>query len=673
MGRPDHFAQQSPAHLSYQKRSHWSAMLLFTAIAAVLTWRASSASILSPHNPSQLSSRPYGHFPKPNDPFQFLPCTGETLPPPLEDKNPEKTWAAKYDPNPGHWRWGNGTNSTSEGEGEGEYAGRGIYLCGYLDVPLDYLNESDSRIVRLAVGKFQVSGLARVDGAGGKKSERTIVLNPGGPGGSGTSYVWRGAEGVSERFSGGVFDVLGWDPRGVNASLPSMACYPSDADRDRYALMSNQFLAESSSPLAQLRFADAINNATFTACKATHGDLPRFLGTGYVARDLEQIRIALGEPELTGYLVSYGTGIGQTYANMFPKSAGRIILDGTEYVRDHRLLGGFGWTALDNGTDAWYDGFLGECVAAGPEHCALAKPLDDSKTNVTLPELEDRMSTLLDSLINHPLPAYTNHSGPSLITYSTLITTLYGAMYSAPSWPSLALALSQLEQGNTTLIANMLDRSEWEYDPTLPCAAQRRKPSTDELTSMVICADSYDAPLPPFTKEDAEKDPDGLRWWSELWANMTHKSWIAGDDRFYSVFPCRHYVSTFGSAVGVYRGDLNNTLANPVLLVAETYDPATPLRNGRRLAKEMGENARLVVHHGYGHSSRDTSACTEKIVKEYILHGKVPEDRETECWADGKPYRYEEEGKKMVGDVGALRVWREHVVELKGEWPGLFR
>lgn len=419
-----------------------------------------------------------------------------------------------------------------------------------------------------------------------------------------------------------------------------------------------------------------MNNATFAACKEIHGDLPRFVGTAFVARDLERIRIALEEPELTGYLVSYGTGIGQTYASMFPNSVGRVILDGTEYVRDHRLLGGFGWTALDNSTDAWNDGFLGECLAAGPEHCALAKPSgQSSSTNVTFDDLQARLSTLLHSLIDSPLPVYTSHSGPSLVTFSTLVGAIYGAMYSPFSWPALAQALYELEQGNATLIAQMLDRSDWEFDPTSPCAARRRKPSSDELGDLVICADSYDAPQPPFDDDDE----DGLLWWSSLWKNMTQQNWIAGDSRFYDVFPCRHYTSNFGSAVGVYRGDLNKTLSNPVLLVAETYDPATPLRNGRRLLAEMGDNARLIVHHGYGHSSRDTSKCTEKLVREYILHGKVPKDQETDCFADEKPYLYGVSNKTSEVSVDdeqsaeALRQWRQHMLELHSSNPLLFR
>jgi pimeloyl-ACP methyl ester carboxylesterase len=302
---------------------------------------------------------------------------------------------------------------------------------------LDYTNKADSRIVRLAVTKFQVSGLARVgdtttNSTAGKKSERTIVIEPGGPGGSGTSYAWRSSPNITDRFSDSKFDVLGWDPRGVNASLPAVSCFPHDSSRDHWSLLTSLHYVVSPSPREQLEMADAMNAAIMRACWEKHGDLGRFFGTGFVAQDLERIRIALGEDELTGYLVSYGTGIGQTYAALFPNSVGRVILDGTEYVRDHRLRGGFGWTALDNGTNAWHDGFLGECVNAGPDYCALAKPKEQGKP-VTLPDLVARMDALLASLAARPAPAFLPSSGPTLVTYSALVDNMYGAMYNARS------------------------------------------------------------------------------------------------------------------------------------------------------------------------------------------------------------------------------------------------
>lgn len=283
---------------------------------------------------------PYGRFPRPDDPFKFLPCTNTTTPPALDDTNHQQSWAGLFDPDPRHWSWGNKYNTTDD-----PYAARGIYLCGYLDVPLDYLNKSETRITRLAVTKYQVSGLARLDGSSppgaGSKSERTLVLEPGGPGGSGISMAWSSSEQLTQRFTDGAFDTLGWDPRGVNASQPAIACYPYDADRDRWSMLTGLHRQESADPDTLLRWADAMNNATFHACFEKYGDLGRFMTTTLVARDLEEIRKALREPQLTGYLVSYGTGIGQTYVNMFPDSAGRVVLDGTEYVRDHRLLGGF--------------------------------------------------------------------------------------------------------------------------------------------------------------------------------------------------------------------------------------------------------------------------------------------------------------------------------------------
>ncbi|KAI1810093.1 Alpha/Beta hydrolase protein [Poronia punctata] len=599
---------------------------------------------------------PYGRFPGPGDPFHFLPCTNATLPPPIDDPDPERTWARLFDPDPDHWSWGGRTDKQDTGSG-GKYDGRSIYLCGYLDVPLDYTNQSDSRIARLAVTKLQVTGLSQTVTALEGTSERTIVIEPGGPGGSGTSYVWRAAEEITNRLSDGKYDVLGWDPRGVNASLPAVACYPYNADRDRWSLLTGQYYEVSGSPAMQLEVADAMADAVFRACWEKYGDLGRFVTTAFVARDLEEIRKAIGEDELTAYLVSYGTGIGQTYANMFPHSIGRVILDGTEYVRDHRLLAGFGWTALDNVTDAWHDGFLGECVNAGSKHCSLARSIDGSggEGHATVQELEDRMGGLMKSLIQRPVPGYSEKSGPSLVTYSSLVNAIYSALYTPSTWPALAQMLSELEDGNSTLATIMLEKAEWEYDPTLP-SPPSPKPSSDELGTLVICSDAYDAAEPP----------EGLAWWGSLWANMTSQSWIAGNSRFFNVFPCRHFTDYWPEPAEVYRHDLNHTLKNPILLIAETYDPATPLRNGRRLLKEMGSNARLIAHHGYGHSSgRDRSNCTDAIARRFILTGKLPEEPEVACHADKKPYLYgvESSDSEPVG-FDPVAVWEEHLWQL---------
>ena len=275
---------------------------------------------------------PYDAYPSDQDGFHFMPCTERAVLPALDDLSPLKTWQSRFDPNPEHWSWGpapNKTHSTLELQKHDRYGDRGIFLCGYMDLPMDYTNKSDQRIVRLAVTKYQVSGLAlrrprsprfwRRSGnvestlRRGVKSAQTLVGEPGGPGGSGTSFAWRVGPDWSARFTNSTQDVLAWDPRGVNASLPSISCYPYDADRDRWYLLASQYRASGfNSPDALLRTADAVNEATMQACQDTMGDFPRFISTAFVARDVDEIRKRLGEETISGYFVSYGTGIGQS-------------------------------------------------------------------------------------------------------------------------------------------------------------------------------------------------------------------------------------------------------------------------------------------------------------------------------------------------------------------------
>jgi hypothetical protein len=219
--------------------------------------------------------------------------------------------------------------------------------------------------------------------------------------------------------------------------------------------------------------------------------------------------------------------------------------------------------------------------------------------------------------------------------------------------------LYELESGNSTLATAFLD--DWEYDPTLPCTTTQKKSSNSvDLSFMVICSDSYDVPQPD----------GGIGWWDDLWANMTMQSWIAGNSRFLDVFPCRHFADYWPKPAEVYHGNLNHTLKNPVLLITETYDPATPLRNGRRLLNEMGRNARLIAHHGYGHSSRDASNCTDQIARNFILHGSLPEETETACYANEKPFLYGAKADGAVSTVSGnnwdpIADWREHMAEMK--------
>ena len=619
----------------------WPLKLVCAAVAAVTVCHYTAWTRIHKH-PGRAGHRidgrrGWGGFPRTDDPFHFLPCTNATAPPALDDEHPVKSWLRLYDDNPTHWSWGSNLTTTD-----------GLYLCGWLDVPLDYTNSSDLRIARLAVTKFQLSP----HGA----SKRILVVEPGGPGGSGTNLVWRKAEMFSSMYTNSTFDVVGWDPRGVNASLPSISCFPWDADRDRYSLLTGTFLRQvSANPRQAMLTTDAMNQAIFEACKRKYDDVPTLLTTAFVSRDLDRLRKALGQDKLDGYFVSYGTGIGQTYVNMFPQHVGRLMLDGTEYVRDQRLMGGFGWAALDNITASFHDGFLGECVSAGPQQCRLAEPLPGKTILPTKQDLIEAMDDLFERLVTRPIPGYTKASGPMLITYSQVVSLIYSALYAASSWPPLAAALQELLSGDSGLISHYID-DVWEYDPTLPPPTSH---SSDELGMLVICSDQYDSPLPA----GYDVATNGEQWYLDLWADMVRQSEIGGDGRFFDILACRQWNSTFAPPKQVYRGDLNHTLSNPVLLIAETYDPATPLRNGRRLLAEMGtHNARLIALDAFSHSSRDLSRCAIGMMREYMMKGTLPSNAETRCKADVRPYRSVD---KLKTHEQMVEQWQTHVDELR--------
>ncbi|KAE8268736.1 hypothetical protein A4X09_0g3620 [Tilletia walkeri] len=526
------------------------------------------------------------------------------------------------------------------------------WKCGYLDVPLDYTNHSDSRTARIALVMYQ---------AGKTKANHTIVLNPGGPGGSGTGLAWFAGEKYSDDFSDGTMDVLGFDPRGVNMSTPNAACHKHDVFLDRWSALSQQFTDTSadghrdlSAGENHLRVTDIYFQAMWKACEEKNGDLSRFLTTAFVARDVDAIRHALGESELTAIVYSYGTNLMQTYAAMFPDRVGRIVLDGVQYSRLTRTPFDWGRSTNGNATDTFYKGLLSDCINAGPETCELAKI---NGTVQTLDSLKDNLHELLGSLRIVPRPATHPDQGAGLVTYESVVSNIFASTYSPGGWPRLAKMLKQLLEGNNTLA---LESHNWEYDP-LEDQRQRQQvkkgesvrvaewkgvkapeATSFELLFQVICGDSYDAPKEPWS------------YWMAYYHDARIRSWMWPGSFFPIILSCRTYNSSYGPPAEVYRGNYTSKLKNPLLLIAGTFDPVTPIPNARMVQREWGiENTRLVIHHGYGHTaSKDPSKCTNGVIRDVILKGQWPgaQEGDRECFADRKPFEPKKDGKKNEGD-----------------------
>ncbi|KAK0546435.1 hypothetical protein OC846_005279 [Tilletia horrida] len=504
------------------------------------------------------------------------------------------------------------------------------FKCGYLDAPLNYKNLSDPRTVRIALVMYQ---------AGPKKSKRTVIINPGGPGGSGTSTAFGSGERFSNDFTEGNFDVLGFDPRGVNMSSPTLTCATNDAFSDRYLqLVTQRPAGEDAMRIARL--SDSYSQAVWQACEEEHGDLLRYINTPFVARDLDLIRHTLGEEELTAIGFSYGSSLMQQYAVLFPERVGRVMIDAIVLKRAvcvslfspkfTQTVRGLAESLLGHEMEIWKQGMIGDCVRSGSKGCSLVP----SGQNITATELEQRVDAFLGELKEHPLPATHPEFGPGLITYEQIVWIIFRMMYRVSNWPQMADALSDLIYHKNGTAA--LGMSDYAFDPSKdkegPSWRGIHSPHTiwRPVLNAVFCGDS----LP----ED-EKDTLSLEDFVSYYQNASNTHPFSAGFLYYVVLGCRTFPRHL-TPIEIYRGNYTAKLKNPLLMTSSTLDPITPLHNAKASAAEWGyENVKLVIHEGYGHGiTAQPSNCTNSHIRNMMVRGQWPTSAEVNCKADEAPF-----------------------------------
>src|SRR5581483_3362730 len=233
-------------------------------------------------------------------------------------------------------------------------------------VPLDYA-KPDGKQIELAVTRHLASHPDRRIGS--------VFVNPGGPGESGVEIVTENGA-LLDEWGEGRFDVVGWDPRGTNAST-RVECFRSQAAED--AFWKN--LQIPTTPAASTAYASKMAELS-RRCRRVSGDLLRHISTADTARDLDALRQGVGDESLTFIGLSYGTMLGRTYANMFPQNVRAMMLDSLadedEYSgsAEARIVGAV------STTDGVFDQFLALCQGAGPDACPLAAHPETVKTRV---------------------------------------------------------------------------------------------------------------------------------------------------------------------------------------------------------------------------------------------------------------------------------------------------
>lgn len=285
----------------------------------------------------------------------------------------------------------------------------------------------------------------------------TIV---GGPGGSGVDLLL-GSRDLAGLAFGDQYNIVSFDPRGVNNSGPSLDCFSGNQDarlafqrlhRTGSTTVSSTSLAEQY--YSASIFGDWCNDAV--ARNAPHG---YYVTTPAVARDLLSFTEAeaklAGQPpsqaKLWAYGASYGTAIGTTFASLFPSRVGRMVLDGVLNAEQYYEND---WRDNFDQMDAVVTAMTSMCHAAGAEGCAFW-----AKTPAAVAA---RLDALIHRLQARPLPVsgVSTHAGPQMATYADLKTLLFNSVYTpAASLAGLADVLLQVERGNGSALAGTFDRA----------------------------------------------------------------------------------------------------------------------------------------------------------------------------------------------------------------------
>jgi pimeloyl-ACP methyl ester carboxylesterase len=456
--------------------------------------------------------------------------------------------------------------------------------CATVEVPLEY-TEPEGEQIALAVTRHRATDPERRIGS--------LFINPGGPGVSATETVASiDPESATSPFSPDVvarFDVVGMDPRGVGES-GAVRCL-TDEQRAEQPVEDRDPTVPGGKPLGTL-LADA---DTFTAGCLAHQDaeLLASLSTDNVARDLDQVRAALGEEQVTFYGASYGTVVGPMYATMFPERVRQMVIDAPVDTRlwlkkPLRLLDDVA-VSNEETLDAWFE----TCRAEGVEVCPFGDGDPEAAFDVLIAELE------AEPIQVPPTEGLT--PGGTLDGAMTL-ESVRAAAGNRGLWPVLTAGLLAAQQGNGTALHFLV--SKVTVAPFGGPYATLQEPHT-----AVRCAD-----------------------WPALTNLAEHRTAArkitARDDRLgsraaYSALNCALWPVENEDR---FTKELTGAGAPPILVVGGRLDNVSPHHWAETMAKRL-DDAVLLTREGVGHTSYRTSGpCIDDAVDAALIDGVLPAD-----------------------------------------------
>ncbi|AQU67271.1 alpha/beta hydrolase [Streptomyces niveus] len=450
-----------------------------------------------------------------------------------------------------------------------DWRGCGVpdFQCATMRAPLDY-EKPDGAEIKLAVARKKATGPGKRLGS--------LQVNPGGPGGSAVDYL-QGYAGIG--YPAPVrarYDMVAVDPRGVSRSAP-VECLTgkemdafTQVDQTPDDQTERNLLAASYKKLAQ-------------GCAKRSAEILPHVSTIEAARDMDILRAALGDKKLSYVGASYGTFLGATYAELFPKRVGRLVLDGAmdpslpadEMNRDQTA-----------GFETAFSAFAADCV----------KQPDCPLGTESAADAAQRMKFFFNTLDTEPIPT----GEPRKLGESLATTGVINAMYDESGWPGLRDSLTSAMDGDGSGLLALADSYyEREGDGSFS--------NLMYANAAVNCLD-----LPAAFKKPADVDA--------AVPSFQEASPVFGTALAWAGLNCAHWPT---EATGTPHR-IAAKGAPPILVVGTTRDPATPYKWAQSLAEQLSSGV-LLTYDGDGHTAYGRgSDCVDTAINTYLLEGTPP-------------------------------------------------
>ncbi|HEX8630960.1 MAG TPA: alpha/beta fold hydrolase, partial [Catenuloplanes sp.] len=576
-----------------------------TALACLFTVAAAPAAMVAPARAAPPAPAPAPAFDPAVQPAPHHPTAGNTTADPRTPDRTSAVEAARVDrvPTP-KLSWKTCFS----------YA-----QCATVRVPLDY-DDPTGATTSLAV--------LRVKARDQQKKIGSLFVNPGGPGAQGTAIALSApnflGDAVLDRF-----DIVGVDPRGVGLS-ENVRCFPStEAQTAATTGMNVPFPFTRAEEKAYIASAKAVGRA----CSSTGTPLSGAMSTAEVARDMDVLRRAVGDRKLSFLGFSYGSVLGQYYANMFPDRVRAVVIDGVvnpvswvgdkktqDTIQDERLRS-------SDGAQRAVREILVRCGRVGAELCPFAAAGDPV-----------RNFDLIATRLRIKPAVFTLPGGDQFtVSFAEFMVRVLGALYSPNGYAQIvALAHDVLTVTDPVVPATAERRIRAQQAVAQRMTGSRPVPAADEKPAYdnasepyaaVTCTDGRhpaDASLWPKLLADADKRaPYFGRAWGWGSATCARATWTVRDE-------------------DAFVGPFTHRTSAPVLVVGNYWDPATNYQDAVGAARLL-PGSRLLSSDSWGHTAYGTSRCVTGAVDAYLVGGALPA-RDLVCTGDVQPFT------NMAGD-----------------------